>query len=507
VAELESLASRTAQAAKWRFANAVVGAVSQFGVGILLARLLDPSAFGLVSLAFVVLGAGTVLGDPGVSSAIVQREAITPRHIRAAFTFSAGLGLSVSVLLAVLAPYAAVLTGQPDVAPLLRWLSWSFTLHGCAAVAGGLLRRQLDYRQLFRISTVSYLAGYGAVSVTSALLGFGVWSLVWGGLTQNLLSTVGTLLAARHPLRPLWSPRELRELLRFGVGMSLGGWMNYLARHGDNFVVGRQLGPASLGLYTRAYSLMNLPFTYGVAVMSSVLFPALSRLQDDPARLRRVYLLVTRLTGTVCAPAMATIAVAAPHLITGIYGRRWSGAIVPLQILAAVGYLRVLYHVGGIVAQSAGRVYGEFRNQAIYATLVIAGASIGARGGLPWVAAAVGLAILVMFVLSTQLSLSATGASWRTYARSQVEAVSMGVLTAAALVVVRFVTVRLGLHDAVIALVLVAAGAGAAAAGGLWIASEPEFKSLVRLLPARLETLAEAVGTVRKRVDARLTAL
>ena len=171
-----------------------------------------------------------------------------------------------------------------------------------------------------------------------------------------------------------------------------------MALNSDNFVVGRWIGAASLGLYSRAYTLMNLPFTYASAVMSSVLFPAFAQVQGEPPRVRRAYLLLTQLTAMVAASAMATMAVVAPHFVRALYGSRWNGAVLPLQILCVAGYFRALYHLGGVVAQSVGRVYGELRNQTIYAGLVIAGALIGSRFDLPGVAVGVSGAILFMFL-------------------------------------------------------------------------------------------------------------
>ena len=128
--------------------------------------------------------------------------------------------------------------------------------------------------------------------------------------------------------------------------------VGYVALNVDNFVVGRWIGAASLGLYSRAYSLMNLPHTFFASVMMNVLFPAFSQVQGDPARLGRVYLLVTQLTAMVAAPAMGTLAIAAPHLVQSVYGPQWAGAVIPLQILCGVGYFRAVYHVGGVVVRS-----------------------------------------------------------------------------------------------------------------------------------------------------------
>ena len=319
----QDLAARTTHAAKWRLATSVVGAGSQFVIGVFLARLLGPADFGLMTLVFIVQGAALGFGDLGVAGAIVQRKDITNRHLRAAFTFSVVLGLALAALIAMAAPLAAAIMGEPRITPLLRWSCLGIAIQGAGGVGGALMRRDLDYKSRFLINTFSYLAGYACVTIVLANFGYGVWSLVWGGLAQSLLSTIGILASRRIDPRPLLGGPELSDLLNYGVGMSLAAWMNYLARNGDNFVVGRFLGTESLGLYNRAYALMNLPFTHFASVMSSVLFPAMSQLQDEPARLQRAYLMMTRLTAAVSAPLMGTMAIAAPHLIVSVYGPHW----------------------------------------------------------------------------------------------------------------------------------------------------------------------------------------
>src|SRR5260370_16686453 len=119
----------------------------------------------------------------------------------------------------------------------------------------------------------------------------------------------------------------------------MSGVVNYLARNADNFVVGRWLGAASLGLYGRAYALMNLPYTYSASVMSSVLFPAFAQAQGEPARLRRGYMLMTRVTAMIAAPAMSTLAIAAPHLVSSVYSPPWIRVLPPLPILCPPRYL------------------------------------------------------------------------------------------------------------------------------------------------------------------------
>jgi lipopolysaccharide exporter len=490
----ESLTTRTARAIQWRFAATLVGAASQLLVGALLARLLTPADFGVTALAYVVLGLAQYMADLGLGGAIVRRDVVTDRHVRSAFTCSVIGGLSTAAVIAAAAPLGAAAMHDTTVTPILRLLSVGIALRGTAVVADALLRRQLDFRRAFFIDITSYALGFGGVAVILALQGYGVWSLVVGSLMQTLTASTAQLAVVRHPVRPLLARRELGDLLGFGFPAAASGCVSYLALNGDYFVVGRLMGAVNLGLYSRAYGLMNLPRTYAAAVMSSVMFPAIAQVQSEPARVGSGYLMVTRLTAMVAAPSMATLAVVAPHLVRFLYGPQWGGAVLPLQILSIAGYFRALYHLGGIVAQAVGRVYGELWRQLAYAALVIGGTWLGSRYDLPGVAVGVSVAILFMFVATGHLASSATRTSWRSYLRVQLEALVTASVTGAAALFVRLLLEALRASNAVITIAVLAVAAVPWSAGMLWTLRMPELEPLRASLPR----------TVRRLVGVRL---
>ncbi len=498
------LADRAARAAKWRFATSAVGAVSQFLIGILLARLLLPSDFGLMALAFVLLGLARPLGDLGFGQAMVQRADLTERHIRTGFTVALLFGFTVALVFLAAAPLCALILRDARVVPALRGLSATFAVSGAAVAADALLRRRLDFKRLFFIDAGSYLVGYGGIACALALLHYGVWSLVAGTFVQAVVSTTAKLASVRHSVKPCLGRRELTELLGFGFASSMSGCVNYVALNADNFVVGRIIGAAGLGLYNRAYMLMNVPHTYASNVMSSVLFPAFSELQGEPARLRRAFMLLTELAAMIAAPAMVTMAIAGPYLVRGLYGERWMGVVAPLQILCIAGYFRSLYHLGGIAAQSRGRVYPELRNQTVYAVLVVAGASVGARYGLVGVAGGVDVAILCMFVLTGQLAMNVTALHWQRYFGVQMGAVITAALTGACGLLVRHFMEETRAPSIVIAMAILAAAAAPWCASMLWTLGRADFAPV---LPRPLAPFAEMTRRLRETTEISFRAL
>jgi len=480
---LESLTTRTTRAARWRLGGAVVGAGSQFAVGVLLARLLVPADFGVVALAYVVLGLVRPLCDVGVGDAIVQRQDLTNRQVRAAATFATLMGITVAGVLVLLAPAFAWLMRDARVVPVLRVLSAALAIRSAAIVSDALLRRRLEFKTQVVIETGSYVVGYGCVAVGLALSGYGVWSLVWGALAETLLSSIAQISVVRHDVRPLLVRPELEQLLGFGAGATLSAWASYVALNGDYFVVGRTLGAASLGLYVRAYTLMKLPHTYVASALSRVMFPAFASVQTEPVRLRRGYLLLTEVVAIVAAPSMAVLAVVAPHFVGALYGPQWLGAVLPLQILCLGGYLRPLYHLGGIVAQSVGQVFQELWRQVIYAGLVVAGAVIGSAWGLPGIAAGVSAAIGYMYVACGYLALRATGVTWTEYFRAQRGGIVASVAVGGIALSTRLVFEASAASSGLITLAVLAAAAVPWTISLVWLLARPDCEPLREWLP------------------------
>ena len=309
----DTLSRRAFTGGQWRVASLGVQGVLHLVVGVVLARLLLPADFGLAALALIVIGFATMVGDVGVGAAVMQRLVVTTAHLRVAFTLSVLAGVVIAGALFGIAPLIAILAKSPAVTPVLRVQSIVFIATGVGTVARALLQRRLDFRRLFAVDLISYLLGYALIAIGGALLGFGVWSLVFGSLVQSWLASVLSAVSARAPVKPLIAKQEMRDLLGFGVGVTVNGVIAYVGRNGDNFLVGRFLGTTALGLYSRAFNFMMLPINYLTSVIPTILIPAFAEIQLDKARVGRGYLMGVQTAALITAPVMVWIIVSAPH--------------------------------------------------------------------------------------------------------------------------------------------------------------------------------------------------
>lgn len=400
----ENLKQKALSSSGWGFLDKGISIFVQFIIGIVLARLLPPSDFGLIGLAMIVVGFGQIFVNLGLGSALIQKQNITERHVRVVFTISVIAGIILALLVLAGAPLAAIVLDNENVTPIIRSLSIIFVIGGFQIPSQALLKKELDFRHIFYVSLAQSIL-YGVVSTTLALAGFGVWSLVIGTILQRFISLLGSYRYVQHSIKPLIARKELSDLIHFGSGMTLNGIFNYFALQGDYFMVGRLLGANALGLYSKAYSLMQMPTRRFVSVLSNVLFPAASKIQDDPRRLRNVFLKTMRTIAFITIPICLLLIIIAPELIIGLYGEDWRGAITPLQILAGFGVLRAMYNAGGSFLRAKGWVYKLFWANFAYGVIMIIGVWIGVQQyGLAGAAWAVGVAIFVIWYIIMDLN-------------------------------------------------------------------------------------------------------
>jgi PST family polysaccharide transporter len=464
-----TLTERTLEAGHWRSASLLAQLALQFGTAVVLARLLPPADFGLAGLALVVVGFVAVLADAGLGSALVYRRSLSSDDIRVAFTLSMMAAAVLSLALLLLAPWLAAPFRHASLTQVLRVESPLFVLTALGSVARALLRRHLDFRRLFIIDLASYAAGYALVAVTLAILGFGVWSLVGAALAQAAVASALSLALAPHPVRPLLMVREGRQLLDYGGADTLNSVVAYIGRAADTVVIGRWLGTVELGLYTRAFSLFAVPLSYLGTAMTSVLFPVMSEIQGDARRSRSGYLLGVQLMTMIAAPLCAGVLVAAPHLIVGLYGERWRGAVLPLQILASAGTLRAVYHLGAAVTHASGNVMAEARRQAALAALLYLGALVGTRWGIAGVSAGVVTGMLFMYFAMAHLSLRIVQGTWREFFAAHLAGLTLGLQVGLIALVARWIMEHQGAGSLSTLLVIVVACGVGRTVGLYWL--------------------------------------
>lgn len=355
---------------KWTYLSTAVSLLMTLAYSVTINRLLGPEIFGLVASTQVVLRFGSYAAELGLGPALVQRENLTDNDIRTAFTSSVLLGVALATALALAAPFMEAIFGSPDVVPVMRAMAFTLLLTGLQLTALNLLRRRMQFRTIATIEVVSYAVGYLVVGLSLAAAGAGVWSLVGAILTEMTVRGTWTVLAARHPLRPRLAGAEFKRLYSFGGKVSVISMLEYAGQALNVVLIGRRAGQAALGQYNRGNLLIDLPLVNLTFGLSDVLFPTLSRLQNEPVRIAKAYIGAISTVGAFVLPLGAGIAVAAPQLVLVVLGDQWDTAAVLLPALTGAAVMNVLTTFGGIVAEALDQLTTKLVLQATYVVVL-----------------------------------------------------------------------------------------------------------------------------------------
>lgn len=379
------LARRSLGALKWNYLGTGIKVLSQLVIGIVLARLLGPVPFGLIAIAWLMLGLGNLIADSGLSVALIQKPHISPRDIRFVFSLQMLAGLLLTLLVVTLAPMVATFFGRPDATDVLRWMSLLFVMQAFGQTSSALLRRDLDHKRVQLIQVATYLLAYLLLGLPLAYTGFGVWALVTAQLTQATFFSIAAYLSTRHPLMPALHADQ-PGLFRFGakvLGSNLTSWgiSNF-----DSAIIGRMLGVTDLGLYNRSMNLLSSPMNATVSTLMGVLLPLYSRLQHRPEVARDTYLATLCLMSALLAPAFAAVAVMPETTVLAVYGLAWQSATVLIAPLALAMPVNAALAMGGPMMQGLGHAGLEAASQGIGFLVLVVGVIAAASVSLEAVA-------------------------------------------------------------------------------------------------------------------------
>ncbi len=452
-------------------------------VFVVLARLLEPASFGLVALASVFVLLGEMLVDQGFADAIVQRTKLGPAHKDCAFWASLVTGIGLTALFLLAAPGLAAAFDQPELAPILCWLSLALLIASLSRTQEALLRRDLAFKQIAAISLVSMAVG-GVVGLTMALTGFGVWSLVWQLLIQRLVQLPLLWRATGWHPRARFSPRHFRPLFSYGINVVGLNLLNFVNRQADDLLIGYFLGPTALGYYTIGYRLIRMLLDLVPYALLPVAFAALSKMQSNLARMREGLYEATRILALAMFPVFCGITVLAPQLIPALFGDRWLPSAMVMQVLAPIGLLQTNSLLFSAALKAAGRPDKVLALTALNALANLIGFAVAVHWGIVAVAAAYTIRGYLLWPVTWRVLNRLLSLSLLRYAEALAPAASGAAVMTSVLVLIQlWMPAAAGIHSILIVSVL----AGAASYGSVVCALAPtQRRVLWRLLAHRM---------------------
>jgi O-antigen/teichoic acid export membrane protein len=382
---MKNLRQRTISGLGWNAATQTLAKVLQFAVLIALARLVSPGDFGLIGMILVFTGFASSIADMGLGASIVQKQALSDGGLDSVFWLSIAIGGALTIIFSLAAPLVSSFYGEPRLRLLTVAVAFNFILGSLNVVQYALLQKSLDFRSRFWIEAVA-IAISGIIAVVLAVAGAGVWSLAGQSLCENATRTAMIWRLSSWRPRRTFDPAAVNELLRFGRHLIGFNIVVYCAQNFDKLAVGHQFGGSALGIYSLSDRLMRLPLTNVTAITGAVMFPALSKLQDNVESVKRAYLRANRMIALLTFPMMLGLSALAKPAILVIYGDNWRGAVEIVQLLCFAGLAQSVYNTASWIFLSCGRPDILFRLGILSMLVRVTGVLIGMRWGLLGVA-------------------------------------------------------------------------------------------------------------------------
>lgn len=330
----QSLKDKTVKGLAWSSIERFSTMFIQLTVNIVLARILMPEDFGMVAMLAVFIQFSQVFIDSGFSNALIRRKDRSNTDYCTVFYFTVTVSILLYLLLFFSAPYISAFYKMPQLTEIARVLGLGLIIGSLAAVHKTRLSIELKFKVQAVISLLSAIIS-GAISISLAYFGFGVWALVMQSLVSLGAQTLLVyLLGTRWIPSLIFSMRSFKELFGYSSKLLLSSMLHLLYRNLYPIVIGKRYNATDLGYYNRADLLSTMSITSITLVLSKVAFPIFSSIQDDNEKLRQAYSKYVIYASLVVFPAMIGIAALAKPLIIVAMTEKWLIAVPMLQILA-----------------------------------------------------------------------------------------------------------------------------------------------------------------------------
>ena len=364
---MKTLKQKTFSGVTWQMG----GKILQKGISVatfaILARILQPSAFGLFALAFTAMDGLHIFKSFGLDTALIQRKDETGEITHTAFFIVQGSGILLCGVCYFMAPLAALFFHNQEITSVIRALGIIFIFSGFSKIPSTLLAKEMRFSVLSMIDLIGGVVNCVA-AVGFALISPTIWSLVWAYVLKQLTIALITRQFSGFRIQWCFSFQRAKELIHFGkfmVGLNL---LWYFGGNLNNIVAGKMLGVVALGYYALAANIGNFINTHFTVLLESVMFPAYSSLQHDSEDVKRAYFKTTKYVSVISIPFGVASILLAKEFVMTVYGVKWLEIVPLMQTFGAMQLLIPLSVCSGSLFLGCGRPGYQF-NLTLYPLL------------------------------------------------------------------------------------------------------------------------------------------
>ena len=350
--------------------------------GIVLARLLSPNEFGLLGMVTIFIAIAQVFVDSGLSQALIRKQNCTELDYNTIFWVNIIIGILAFVVIWILAPFIADFYAKPELINLTRVLALAIIISSLTLNQQTIITKNLDFKTLTKSSVVGTFVA-GVSSILLALYGFGVWSLVWRVIINQVVRSLILWYYNRWLPNFTYSRAILKEHFLFGSNLLLISMVSAVYKSFYNMIIGKNYPVSTLGYYTNAEQYSNMPATSITAITNKVSYPVLSEMQNDNVRLKKS---IKKLIETVMYLSFIILfglAAVAHPLFSIMLGSKWAPSIIYFQILCFAYAITPLHIINHNIMKIKGRsdlfLRTEIIKYALFTPLLVLGAIYGIK--------------------------------------------------------------------------------------------------------------------------------
>lgn len=315
----------------WRFLERCGAQGVTFLVTIVLARLLAPEVYGVMSLVAVFTAILQVFVDSGMGNALIQKKDADDLDFSSVFFFNMIMCIVLYLLLFFCAPLIATFYNKPELTPVIRVLGITLLIAGGKNVQQAYISRQLQFKRFF-FATLGGTIGAAVIGIFMAYMGFGIWALVAQNLFNSMIDTVILWFTVRWRPKLRFSFFRLKRLLGYGWKLLASALLHTFYTNLRTLVIGKLYTPTNLAYYEKGQSFPTLIVSNINASIDSVLLPTMSGVQDSRESVKAITRRAILTSSYLMWPMMVGLAVVAKPLVVLLLTEKWLSAVPFLQI-------------------------------------------------------------------------------------------------------------------------------------------------------------------------------
>lgn len=338
---MSSLKQDTIHGVKWSAIGSFTNTFVAFGLGIILARLLSPSDYGTVGMIAVFFAISGIFIDGGFGAALIQKKNVSDEDMSTMFFFNVGMATFFYIILFITSPWIAEMLNTPVLKDIIKVSGLSMVVGSIGSVQYNMLTRKIDFKTPAFIYVGSNVFS-GIVGIILAYEGYGPWALVFQGFSRTVISVIWVWIYSKWRPKLVFSKKSFKEMASFGSNLTINAILDKIYNEGTGFLIGKFYKPEQLGYYTKGQGNATLPSTFLSNVVSGVLLPVMSKIQDDEHALLHAYSKFMKVMSMVILFGIMLMIALAKPLTIFLYSTKWLPAVVFMQIFC-LRYM--LYHI------------------------------------------------------------------------------------------------------------------------------------------------------------------